>query len=111
MVLFFAELVLKGLPEQPDGARIGLGIDHVPGIRICFFKLPGSGGFFLGTGKSGSVGMLRKIKSCRSFGLLVSPLSPPPGHPQAGFHTQKKIYRLLRYKLPENLFHGIAMVW
>jgi hypothetical protein len=45
MVLFFAELVLKGLPEQPDGARIGLGIDHVPGIRICFFKLPGSGGF------------------------------------------------------------------
>jgi hypothetical protein len=41
MVLFFAELVLKGLPEQPDGARIGLGIDHVPGTRICFFTLPG----------------------------------------------------------------------
>jgi hypothetical protein len=46
MVLFFAELVLKGLPGQPDGARIGLGIDPVPGIRICFFTLPGSGGFF-----------------------------------------------------------------
>jgi hypothetical protein len=45
MVLFFAELVLKGLPEQPDGARIGLGIDHVPGTRICFFTLPGYVGF------------------------------------------------------------------
>jgi hypothetical protein len=45
MVLFFAELVLKGLPGQINGARIGHGIDPVPGTRICFFKLPGSGGF------------------------------------------------------------------
>jgi len=44
-VLFFAELVLKGLAEQPDGARIGLGIDPVPGIRICFVNCPDPGVF------------------------------------------------------------------
>ena len=44
-MLFFAELVLKGLPEQPNGARIGLGIDPVPGIRICFLHCPDPGVF------------------------------------------------------------------
>ena len=38
-------------------------------------------------------------------------IEPPLGHSPLRIACAQKVCRFLRYKLPENLFHGIAIVW